>query len=203
LILILTAGMLVWAGVETARELADGAFPLSLENVFIFAALLLVQPALQAKLGRPGLVGSAVCTVIAFGLIYVGPEWSPRHWLDGRRPANPGEPAFQAAAKATLGFHAALSEGRFSEICSVAEKGAFRAVTELGCSEFLAYLHGELGEYESNSLPSWYVEKGTLSPRVAVEMRTRYERAEARESFDWRVAGDSGLVKLTSYHVNF
>ena len=201
--MLLLIGLLGWSVFETAREMMDGSFPRSLGMVLLSVALLLQHPTTRGKFGRAGLIGAMLCIVFAFGVIFIAGRRPTDYGIASRYVGDPSEVAVQAAVSATERFHSALSERRYDDVCAVAERDAFSTLTELNCAEFLDYLHEKLGRFVQGSENPWYVKNDEAESQVAGETTSRYERAEAHESFDWRVGGVGSQAKLVQYHVSF
>jgi hypothetical protein len=186
-----------------AEQIANGQFPYSLANLFLMAAVVLEQPGPKRALGNLSKALAYGCLGIAMVIVVL--QVTGRGSDDGWRAGDADEPVVKEAVQATARFHRALSEGRYDEICGIARLSAFRSVTEQSCDEFLTNLHGRLGGYRDGSPGRVQVSKGSPTPRVAFDVTSQYERAEAKESFNWQILAGAraGRPDLVSYHVNF
>jgi hypothetical protein len=115
----------------------------------------------------------------------------------------PDDPAVIEASKSVEQFHALVNDGRYREVCQIAEPGAFAAVTNLSCAEFLARLHEKLGAVKvikPSPKPTLVERSSGTMVRVALNYYTWFVKGPAGEHFEWRIQGKK--VSLTNYDVN-
>lgn len=127
--------------------------------------------------------------------------------LTSRRSAvgdrGPDEQMVEAGGAGVVAFHARISKRQYDDVCRTAEPEAFRSITRVPCSEFLAYVHQQLGSV----MDTRRTEAFTLGDRLGyvvglgLNYSTRYERGEARERFQWRIEGSQ--VTLSSYSIDW
>ena len=117
--------------------------------------------------------------------------------------ADPSARPVRIAASAVDAFHEGLNHRHYAAVCKMAAAAAFRGVTDLNCTDFLAYVRGRLGDAlddRRSQLPLVEDVPAGQPLRVALEYETRFARATATEHFEWRIA--DGNATLISYRVS-
>ncbi len=107
------------------------------------------------------------------------------------------------AEKSVEQFHARLSDGQYQEVCRISEAGAFAAVSDLPCPDFLAFMHRKLRavvDVKLSTVPNLVVRPSSDTVRVALNYFTKFQNRPVGEHFECRVKGQQ--ISLTSYLVN-
>lgn len=106
----------------------------------------------------------------------------------------------KTASSAVVKFHADLNAQRFDDILANASPEYRRAMTEEQNRTLFTGVHKKLGEAGEWSLGGWFVNVTTAGTLVRMQCKTKFSRAEADESFVWRVNGKN--TSLVRYGVN-
>jgi hypothetical protein len=145
--------------------------------------------------------GAAVLGFVVVGLLLL---FFP--WLSGNRELRSTEVdkrMVQEGEAAVHSFHAAVSQQQYDEVCRFAEPKAFFAISEVPCSEFLAFVRSQLGTI----VDSRRVRAASVLDRygyvvgVQLDYETRYQQRKASEQFEWSIEGSK--KSLRRYHVNW
>jgi hypothetical protein len=104
------------------------------------------------------------------------------------------------AEAAVTDFHQRLDSGDFESIYSGADSDFKATETEKDFLALLGAIHRKIGNVQSTSEKSFYVNTYNLSTKVTLVYDTKFDGGDATETFVYHISGDQ--VSLLGYNIN-
>jgi hypothetical protein len=106
---------------------------------------------------------------------------------------------YKSGDQAVQHFHAQLNSGQFEEICSEADEAFSQSDKHEELVRFLEQVHKKLGNAGTAKQLRINVNATTGGTFVTAEFITRFDEAQADETFTWRKSGKD--LKLYRYNI--
>jgi hypothetical protein len=103
------------------------------------------------------------------------------------------------AESAVVNFHSQLDAGKFHDIYGTSSDRFKKATTEEEWNKLLGAIHRKLGNVKSSGLTNWRAFTGPGGTTMQVSFKTRFEKSEAIEDFNWLMV--DGKPELLGYNI--
>lgn len=104
------------------------------------------------------------------------------------------------ATKAVADFRVQYYAKDFAGMYENADPEFQKATSRADWERLMRTMASRLGEVQNASDPAWHINVGTGGKYVRLDYETEFEKGAAKETFLWRIKGES--ARLMGYNIN-